>query len=166
VAVFGLLYGLALSFTGIGVVLLLWLARAARAGGRFERDRARHYLGIVIAEPEPPLPERGTVIARLLARARDARARRQIGYFLLAGPVGLGSALVACGTLYLIGRAAAELLFIPLWPAALRDAWGGSVLGALFVHCGPGLIALVAGPTVIEKTAYAQGRLVRRYLGA
>ncbi|MFZ0388141.1 MAG: sensor domain-containing protein [Solirubrobacteraceae bacterium] len=163
---FGLVYTVALSFVGIGVVLSVFVARAARAGGRFERDRARRYLGIEIAEPGDPPPTEGTMIARLLAPIRDVRTRREVGYFLLVGPVGVGSALVAGGTLYFIGRAIVELLFIPFWPDALHGAWGGSALGALFVHCAPGVIALVAGPTVIERTAYAQGRLIRRRLSA
>src|SRR5262245_11775504 len=48
--------------------------------------------------------------------------------------------------LYFVVRAVVELFAIDVTdPASYREDWGGpSLLGVLAVHCGPGLLALIA----------------------
>jgi hypothetical protein len=161
---FGVLYSVVLA--PIGLILFLLPTAAARLLARSERRRARRYLGLTVAEPAPQAQTKRHLYARGVAGVRDEHARREVLHFLLAGPVGLGVTAVAAGSLFLIGRGLAELAFIPLWPAAFDDAWGGSMAGALFVHCSPGVIALIAGPWAIARATGAQGRLVHRLLGA
>ena len=61
--------------------------------------------------------------------------------------VGLGLGL------FLILRAVAEPFVIDMSdPATYRNDWGGpSLLGVLLVHCGPGVIAVVAIAMILSR---------------
>jgi hypothetical protein len=65
---------------------------------------------------------------------------------------------VVAGT-YLVARGVAELFLIDYTdPASYRHDWGGpSLFGVLAVHCGPGLLCLVA-----LGHALRSGKLVRK----
>jgi predicted transporter len=55
--------------------------------------------------------------------------------------------------LYFVVRAVVELFVIDINnPASYRDDWGGpSLLGVLAIHCGPGLLALIAFGVVLLR---------------
>ena len=65
----------------------------------------------------------------------------------------IGLALAAVVGLYLIGRAVAEPFVIDLTnPASYRNDWGGpSLAGVLAVHCGPGILSLVAMVAALRR---------------
>ena len=58
----------------------------------------------------------------------------------------IGWTLAVVVGLYLIGRAVAEPFVIDVTnPVTYQNNWGGpSLAGVLAVHCGPGVLALVA----------------------
>jgi predicted transporter len=61
--------------------------------------------------------------------------------------------------LYFVVRAVVEPFVIDINdPASYRDDWGGpSLLGVLAVHCGPGLLALVAFCLVLLRRRRVTG---------
>jgi signal transduction histidine kinase len=83
-----------------------WLMFVSAAGfGRLERSRLRALLDVDIPSPHPPLPPGGWW-TKLKARARTASRWREIGYCLLALPLGAVTFALAvaawCGSLALV----------------------------------------------------------------
>jgi hypothetical protein len=65
--------------------------------------------------------------------------------------------------LYLVVRAVVELFVIDLSdPATYHDDWGGpSLLGVLAIHCGPGLLVVIAFCIVLFRRRRAATRRTR-----
>lgn len=116
------------------------------------------------ATPDHPRPGEGRLRASI-RWAFGARARREVAFLLADGPIAGVAALLVLGVFYLITRALLELSFVVVWPAALHGAWGGSVAGALLVHCAPGAVMLIVGPRVIGWAASLRPRAARALLG-
>jgi hypothetical protein len=65
--------------------------------------------------------------------------------------------------LYFVVRAVVELFVIDINdPASYRDDWGGpSLLGVLAIHCGPGLLVVIAFCIVLFRRRRAATRRTR-----
>lgn len=161
---FVVIYTVALTPIGVGLVALPFVRiavtrRAAAARARTGlRDRD---------DPEADDdrgPADGRSIREAIRWALSTRARREVGFLLADGPIALLTALLVLAIFYLIGRALLEASFIVVWPSALHGAWGGSVVGALVVHCGPGVVAGIWGTRPIRWAGSLQPRVARALL--
>jgi signal transduction histidine kinase len=162
VTLIGLGVGLALITVGIPILAIaLFLARW---GANAERERAAMVLGNPISRPLPPTSASARLLDRALARLRDGRTWRDLGYMLLLGPVGIIAGTIAIA---LWAVAAAALLT----PAVASAAPTGSLLddvgaaGSIAVAVGSVPVALLAA-LVTRGLAAGCGALAQSLLAA
>lgn len=106
----GLLAEALLLLTVVGIPLMLLLLRGLRGFAQWERCRLR-WAGIAVASPYTQGPVGRSWLARLADPLRDPATLRDLAWLLLAGPVGIGVALVT-GVSWLTAVASATL---PVW---------------------------------------------------
>jgi signal transduction histidine kinase len=106
----GLLAEVLLLLTVVGIPLVLLLLRGLRGFAQWERCRLR-WVGIAVASPYTQGPAGRSWLARLADPLRDPATLRDLAWLLLAGPVGIGVALVT-GASWLTAVASATL---PVW---------------------------------------------------
>lgn len=160
VTMFAVIYTAVLLPVGIGFLALPLL----RAGVRWRVAAARRRVGDGAAAEGCSPPREGRVRGAV-QWALGPSGRREVGFLLADAPIAVLAALLVLGVFYLIGRALLELSFLVVWPSALHGAWGGSVAGALVVHCGPGVVMAVVGPRVITWAASLRPRTARALVG-
>ncbi len=153
--------GLAVITVGIPILaicLLLW-----SWGANTERERAAMVLGAPIARPRPAVPSSTRLLDRWLARVRDRRTWRDLGYMLLLGPLG-----IVTGTIVIaLWSAAVAALLSPAVasaapPGSLLDDLGTAWLlavaaGSVLVACLAALVtrALATGCASLAQTLLA-----------
>ncbi|MFD7867137.1 sensor domain-containing protein [Streptomyces sp. NPDC057682] len=129
------------------VVLLAVLVVVAVFGPRFERVRARFWLGEEIGR-----------------RTGGRRFWRNAAFFLLNMVTGALAFLAVAGWLLISVRN----LTYPFWGwrSYPDPAWGGPhPLGVVSLHFLAGVVALFVGPWIIVRLARLQVRLVRGFIG-
>ncbi len=150
----------------VGFFLLAGTMVLAARLGRVERARARALLGTVTADPPRREPVRAGTWARAGARIRDAQSWKEFGYLLLTLPLGAltGAAVLLSGALLL---RAAVYPFEAIPGGSYKTDWGGpTLLGAVTLHSGQGVLIVVFAPLVIRALTELHAAVVRALLGA
>ena len=134
--------GVSTAIVTIGIPILAFTLVLWRWGAGIERQRVALVLGVPIAPP-PRVAPGGRLLDRWLARVRDGRTWRDLGFMLLLGPVGILAGVIST-TLWAAAFAAL------LSPAVATAAPAGSLLDELgttwlvLVAVGSVLVAAVA----------------------
>ncbi|WP_191892440.1 sensor domain-containing protein, partial [Streptomyces griseoaurantiacus] len=118
--------------------------------------RARVLLGAALADPPPPSGGPWRALG-------DGRRWRELLYLLLALPLGASQGVVVL----LLGAMAARGVSYPfvMWGVDLSTAWGGPTwTGAVLVHSGLGVLAILASPWLLRLVTDAHGWVARRLL--
>ena len=102
--------GLGLSIIWVGIPILVLTMLAWRQATAFERWRIRLMVGVAIADPHRPWPA-GSLWTRLRSMVADAALWRDLAYWLLLFPIGIGEFTVAVGAV----AASASLLLAPFY---------------------------------------------------
>jgi signal transduction histidine kinase len=89
VAVVGFTVGGALSFFGIGVLILAWTFALLLWGAQLERARLRIFLNVNVGSPHHWAATRGNVVKRAWQYIRNPQVWRDILYLLILFPVGM-----------------------------------------------------------------------------
>lgn len=89
VAVVGLSVGGALSFLGVGVLILAWTFALLLWGAQMERARLRAFLGVNVGAPHHWAATRGNVVKRAWQYIRNPQVWRDIVYLLILFPLGI-----------------------------------------------------------------------------
>jgi signal transduction histidine kinase len=161
-----LLASLALSFTVVGALMLLWATLfLARHLARLERTRARVVLGLSIAEA--PRTFEGKWWQRVVAMATDIQTWREIAYLTLLAPLGV----LGCVVVVAAWTGAAVLLLLPLFNPMLSN--GGAhvftmvvdTVGETILMGTAGIGLALAAPWIARSVAGAESRLAAGLLG-
>lgn len=150
-----------LTLTIVGSFIFVPAFATIRGFVGLERRRARWLLRVSAGDPRRRAAHGGP-IRRLRTRLTDPQTWRDVGFLMLNLPLGLLSFVTVFAVGFLIVRAVAYPFEawdnVPFY----QDAWGGpSYLGAVAVHSGPGLLALIFGPMVIRAVTRLHGSAVR-----
>ncbi|GAB3655759.1 hypothetical protein GCM10027589_15060 [Actinocorallia lasiicapitis] len=162
VTLIGVTLATVLSITMVGSVLFVAVFALTSSLTRFELRRADLLLGVPESPPDgAAIPYRSGVIGRI----RDGRRWREVGYLLLALPLGMLSFALTATMFFLLARAVVYPIMAWGDPTVTDDAWGGpSFAGAMLVHSGPGALVLLFGSRVLQAVTELQSRAVRRLL--
>ncbi len=160
--------GVSLLITLIGLPILTLTFLAARWIARFERWRARAFLGVEIAEPVRRRVSGDSFLRKLVAPFGDRTTWKEVFYLWLVEPT---LALVS----FIVGVIAWSvplwLLTLPIyviaWPSAGPELWTGTRIDTAreaFPAALLGLVLLPLAPWVIKLLAAADGVFLRALL--
>ena len=166
VTLISLTFGLLVVFPAALVTAALAFA-CARLIGWFGRWRAKALLDLDIDAPHRPLPPKGWW-ARIKSQLFVASTWREVGYSLLALPVGVATFVVAVAS----WSVPITLLLLPATVWAMPDhavyVWPGVQLHGWYA-AGPafvlGLVLLPLAAVVVRGAAAADGMMTRALLG-
>ncbi|WP_207956065.1 sensor histidine kinase [Rubrobacter marinus] len=161
------LSGLALTIVWVGLPVLALAVLVCVLGTGVERWRLRALLGTRLPSPYRPLP-RGSVVARVRARAADPALWRGLLYLLLLLPIGLVEIVVV-----LLLALSAVLVSYPIWFWALPDGVAILATDAFVADTVPetllvalvGLVLASAAAVFGAQACQAHASLGRRLLG-
>ncbi len=159
--------GLPLTIVWVGLPVLALAMVVCVLGTGVERWRLSALLGTRLSSPHRPLP-RGSVLARLRARAADPALWRGLLYLLLLFPIGLVELVVV-----LLLALSAVLVSYPFWFWALPDGVAVTATGAFVADSLPealvvtlvGLVLASATSALVAQASQAHASLGRRLLG-
>ncbi|WP_226898857.1 sensor histidine kinase [Nonomuraea phyllanthi] len=155
---------LTLTVVWVGVPLTMAAILMWRGGAMLERRLMHAALGVRIADPYRPRPERG-LGAHLRWLLADSATWQDLGYLLMLLPLGLVETAVSL----VVWTTSAMLLIQPilmsLWVAGVHsdltiDSWAGSFVAAAF-----GLLVLVMAAYLVRGMAWLHGTLATVLLG-
>lgn len=89
VAVVGFTVGGALSFLGVGVLIIAWTFALLLWGAQMERARLRAFLGVNVGSPHHWAATRGNVVKRAWQYIRNPQVWRDIVYLIILFPIGI-----------------------------------------------------------------------------
>ncbi len=89
VAVVGFTLGGALSFLGVGVLIIAWTFALMLWGAQMERARLRAFLGVNVGSPHHWAATRGNVVKRAWQYIRNPQVWRDIVYLIILFPIGI-----------------------------------------------------------------------------
>jgi hypothetical protein len=160
--------GVSTAIIWVGVPVLAFSILGTRVGARFERARVHAMLGTYIASPYRPLPE--GMSQRWRTRVRDGATWRDLAYFLLLLPIGIGE-FVLMTTLW---SSSLWLLFLPIFWGFLPEDWAPEVWGhVMTVHntwqalpwAAAGALLFAATIAITKALGSVHARYARAMLG-
>jgi signal transduction histidine kinase len=89
IAVVGFAVGGALSFLGVGVLILAWTFALLLWGAQLERSRLRIFLNVNVGSPHHWSATRGNIVKRAWEYVRNPQVWRDIVYLLILFPIGI-----------------------------------------------------------------------------
>jgi putative sensor protein len=120
--------GLSTTIIWVGVPVLAFAMLAWRGAARLERRRVHAMLRTYIATPYRPLPE--AMRGQWKTRLKDGATWKDLGYFLLLGPIGVAEFCV----LVSFWSASLWLLLLPVWFGFVPQEWYPEVWGYVLGH--------------------------------
>ncbi|WP_228011116.1 sensor histidine kinase [Nonomuraea phyllanthi] len=155
---------LTLTVVWVGVPLTMAAILMWRGGAMLERRLMHAALGVRIADPYRPRPERG-LGAHLRWLLADSATWQDLGYLLMLLPLGLVETAVSLVVWTTSAMLIIQPILMSLWVAGVHsdltiDSWAGSFVAAAF-----GLLVLVMAAYLVRGMAWLHGTLATVLLG-
>jgi len=152
-------FGVGLSYTLVGLVILALAMRLWVAGAALERERVETFLGVRIDPMYRPLPERG-LLERIRVRAGDPAVWRDLLYLVLLFPLGTAEGVLTLVMWGLQISALGAILLLPYY--WITSSISGTTLDAMVSYTAGALplvlLAVLAGlalALVVPRAAMA-----------